>query len=527
MTFTPGSDDDRTDTYEAQKKLQEDDVSPEQEFDEAQQGLRDINTVLQSIFGVAGQFTEKLDDIFGLSRSDFQKAYDINKINNKQIPKYSSGPIVQTEQGPLYRATDLTSTFMTTTGGSEDKPKKKPLPPKITTNEKMKQALLNDEAIILNPTYRGGPITVRHEADFFDVSAALIGPGQETKKDHKGRKIPYDRKGVTEFGGIKSAQRDKIYKHLQAELGIKNITRTEFNKYAKDQIAAEKDLRKAIKLLNLRNYASMKNIDLSEYPTKEAQLDFLNYINKRKRAKDPKYIDYKETFDYGHIISAKTGFRIEDLGMNRISNTEIESARNIESRDPYTNKIIEILQEGNRERGSRRDFIPVVQQMRNTAGSVVEDFVKWKANQPGAKGPNLTKILDKFIPRELHEKYLSFVQKKFYEKRQVAGSLKTFMESELDIPYSEFKKMNNKLQLKIRRMYEKEVTEAGIVIGKQQYDQGEKWMREAIDEFIGLHHLDKDKRIRSTKESESLYDIEDLLPRDINTLLDMILPEDD
>ena len=398
------------------------------------------------------------------------------------------------------------------------------LPPKITTNEKMKQALLNDEAIILNPTYRGGKITVRDEADFFDVSAALIGPGQETKKDSKGRKIPYDRRGVTEFGGTKSPQRDKVYKHLQAALGPKNITRTEFNKYAKEQIEAEKDLRKAIKLLNLRAYAAEKGIDLSNYPTKEAQLEFLNQINKAKRAKT-NYTDYRETFDYGHIISAKTGFRLEDLGMNRISNTEIEAAHNIVSRDPYTQKIIEILQEGNRERGSRRDFIPEVQMMRNTAGTVVEDFVKWKSNQPGAKGPNLYKILDKFIPREQHENYLRFVQKRFYEKRQVAGSFKEYLEYELGIPFKRFNKLGRKLQLQIRRDYEKEVAEAGIVIGRQQYDQAYQWMREAIDEFIGLHHLDKAKRIRAPKEAGALYDIEDLMPRDIETLLDMILPD--
>ena len=388
----------------------------------------------------------------------------------------------------------------------------------------MKQALLNDEAIILNPTYRGGKITVRDEADFFDVSAALIGPGQETKKDSKGRKIPYDRRGVTEFGGTKSPHRDKVYKHLQAALGPKNITRTEFNKYAKEQIEAEKDLRKAIKLLNLRAYAAEKGIDLSNYPTKEAQLEFLNQINKAKRAKT-NYTDYRETFDYGHIISAKTGFRLEDLGMNRISNTEIEAAHNIVSRDPYTQKIIEILQEGNRERGSRRDFIPEVQMMRNTAGTVVEDFIKWKSNQPGAKGPNLYKILDKFIPREQHENYLRFVQKRFYEKRQVAGSFKQYLEYELGMPYKRFNKLGRKLQLQIRRAYEKEVADAGIVIGRQQYDQAYQWMREAIDEFIGLHHLDKAKRIRAPKEAGALYDIEDLMPRDIETLLDMILPD--
>ena len=52
-----------------------------------------------------------------------------------------------------------------------------------------------------------------------------------------------------------------------------------------------------------------------------------------------------------------------------------------------------------------------------------------------------------------------------------------------------------------------------------------KPIQEAIDEFIGLHHLDKAKRIRGPKEAGALYDIEDLMPRDIETLLDMILPD--
>ena len=482
----------------------------------------------QTVDGVFNMPSQQVRDIVRIAKK--------NKISYKQAEEYLNLKLKGVEPSgtlnPGSSVETLTKRFMKSPkdrfpgaddikGQEQSRPK---LPPKVTTNEKMKQALLNDEAIILNPTYRGGKITVRDEADFFDVSAALIGPGQETKKDSKGRKIPYDRRGVTEFGSAKSAQRDKVYKHLQAALGPKNITRTEFNKYAKEQVEAEKDLRKAIKLLNLRAYAAEKGIDLSEYPTKEAQLEFLNQINKAKRAKT-NYTDYRETFDYGHIISAKTGFRLEDLGMNRISNTEIEAAHNIVSRDPYTQKIIEILQEGNRERGSRRDFIPEVQMMRNTAGTVVEDFVKWKSNQPGAKGPNLYKILDKFIPREQHENYLRFVQKRFYEKRQVAGSFKNYLEFEEGIPYERFKKLGRKLQLKLRRAYEKEVADAGIVTGRQQYDQAYQWMREAIDEFIGLHHLDKAKRIRGPKEAGALYDIEDLMPRDIETLLDMILPD--
>jgi len=421
-------------------------------------------------------------------------------------------------------------TIMYSSTPNQPRPK---LPPKVTTNEKIKKALLNDEAIILNPTYRGGKITVRNEADFFDVSAALIGPGQETKKDAKGRKIPYDRRGVTEFGGKKSDQRTKIYNHIKSKLKKSvHITREEFDKYADEQVAAEKDLRKAIKLLNLRSYAAAKNIDLSQYPTKESQLQFLNEINKAKRNKTG-YLDYKETFDYGHIISAKTGFRIEDLGLNRISNTEIETAHNIVSRDPYTQRIIDILQEGNRERGSRRDFIPVVQMLRNSAGSVVEDFVKWKSRQylygPKEKDDigSITKILDKFLPRDQHDNYLKFIQKRFYERRKLSGSLKTYVENELGIPYSEFKKMNNRLQLKVRRMYEQDIKESGNVIGRQQYDQAEMWMRDAIDEFIGLHHFSTPKKLRTTKDMEDLNKIGENLPRNIDTLLDMILPTDE
>ena len=39
-------------------------------------------------------------------------------------------------------------------------------------------------------------------------------------------------------------------------------------------------------------------------------------------------------------------------------------------------------------------------------------------------------------------------------------------------------------KLKVRRMYEQDIKESGNVIGRQQYDQAEMWMREAIDEFI-------------------------------------------
>ena len=424
--------------------------------------------------------------------------------------------------------------------------------PKVSTNEKVKQALIANDVIELPPTYKGGPVTFREEADFFDVSAALIGGGLEDTVDASGKKIDYNRDAVTKFH-TKSEKKDIVFNHIKDRLRGTTITRKEFNEYAKEQIAAEKDLRKAIKLLNLKEYASQKGIDLSKYPTIDSQLELLNNINKakrpphRKKNKDTgeftegletfeartkiwemdtdrfqQYTDYKETFDYGHIISAKTGFRLEDLGLNRISNTEIEVAHDVVSRDPRTQKMIEILQEGNRERGSRRDYHPAIQRMRNTAGSVVEDFVKWKANKDDDP-VNLTKILDKFIPRDQHDNYLQFIQKKFYEKRSLGfATKKEFVEEVYGFPYKLYENIPNSQKVKINKEFTAQKKAMGNIIGKQQYDQAGEWMLDAIDEFIGLHHFSKSKYLK--KDAKQLKDLDDL-PKNIDDLMDMILPD--
>ena len=90
MTFTPGVDDDRTDTYEAQIKLQEDDQTAEEQFDEAQQGLRDANTWFQRALGVYGALTENaaptvtstIDAIFNFNNKDTKTGLDLYKKLN-------------------------------------------------------------------------------------------------------------------------------------------------------------------------------------------------------------------------------------------------------------------------------------------------------------------------------------------------------------------------------------------------------------------------------------------------------------
>ena len=453
------------------------------------------------------------------------------------------------------------------TGGASAMKGSGTVEPKISTNEKLKRALIKNEVIRLSPAYKGGKAEFRQEADIFDVSAAMIGGGQEDKVDALGNLIPYDRAKVTEFGATKSERRTIVFNHIKEKLRPRQtkgkqkgtgttITRKEFNEYAQEQIKAEKDLRKAIKLLNLRSYAHKKGIDLWDYPTAESQLELVANINKAKHkprrsknkagnytetpqqfqakvrkwqrdtAQYQQFIDYKETFDYGHIISAKTGFRVEDLGMNRISNTEIEAAHNIASYDPYTRKIIEILQEGNRERGSRRDYPISVQRMRNTAGSVVEDFVKWKANKDNDP-VNLTKILDKFLPREQHENYLKFIRLKFRDRRRLGyATKKEFVEEVYEIPYKIFNEMPSKYKSQIESEFRDQLIKSGSVTGQQQFDQAGKWMVEAIDEFIGLHHYSKHKRIRSTKDNTQLNSIDSAFDKlSIDDLMEMILPD--
>jgi len=75
MTFTPGSfDPERTDTIEAQKKLQEDDVSSEKEFADAQNILKSTGEALYGL-GLAG--------VFFATGGSLQAVNAVNALRNK------------------------------------------------------------------------------------------------------------------------------------------------------------------------------------------------------------------------------------------------------------------------------------------------------------------------------------------------------------------------------------------------------------------------------------------------------------
>ena len=192
MTFTPGSDDDRTDTYEAQIKLQEDDVSTEQEFEEAQGGLQkgldfiyDAGVTLPlfvgsgfntNAAGSAEALKRKIkgdkripsniginygpNDGFGGWEPVVNEVLESNTEETlKGLAQYSSGKVVQTEQGPLYRAGDIISNVFQMDKDPEPIPRKTPgaIEQELLTNR-----FVNELFTYVDVTNRKGEVIRKH-----------------------------------------------------------------------------------------------------------------------------------------------------------------------------------------------------------------------------------------------------------------------------------------------------------------------------------------------------------------------------
>jgi len=158
MTFTPGSDDDRTDTYEAQIKLQEDDVSTEQEFNEAQKGLQDANTWFQRTLGIYGALTDKVAPTV---TSTINSIFEFNNEDTKiGLDKYSSGKVVQTEDGPLYRADGISSVFQMV-DDQEPAPKVRKTPSPAEKELRINR-WVNDLAFTVDKVKRDGTVVPTH-----------------------------------------------------------------------------------------------------------------------------------------------------------------------------------------------------------------------------------------------------------------------------------------------------------------------------------------------------------------------------
>ena len=103
MTFTPGSDEDRTDTIEAQRKglgldpqtgATLDPNRTEREFDEAQEGLREANTAFQRFLGIIGALQQNATGIVGTIADSIGKDNSIVTPEQPIIEDVPQYPVV-------------------------------------------------------------------------------------------------------------------------------------------------------------------------------------------------------------------------------------------------------------------------------------------------------------------------------------------------------------------------------------------------------------------------------------------------
>ena len=207
----------------------------------------------------AVNLNKTVDGVFQMRDARFQTIAKIarqNKISYKQAEEYVNLKLKGTEpKGTLNPGSSretLQKRFMKSPKdrfpdadnikGSSSTPSEDPTPPKtrkerrigidVSTNEKLKQSLLRNDQIELPPAYLGGPKEFRDKADFFDVSAAIMGGGKEDMIDPAtGKYFKYDRLASTEFGKTaKSKNRAIIFNHIKENIGAENIMEEEERK---------------------------------------------------------------------------------------------------------------------------------------------------------------------------------------------------------------------------------------------------------------------------------------------------------
>ena len=143
MTFTPGSDEGRTDTIEAQRKglgldpetgATLDPNRTEREFDEAQEGLREANTAFQRFLGIVGALQNSATGIVGTIADSIGKDnYSIVTPEQPIIEDVPQYPVV------LQRILKVKKDNPEVFSGIVNSIRKKN---ELSSNEKIKQSLL-------------------------------------------------------------------------------------------------------------------------------------------------------------------------------------------------------------------------------------------------------------------------------------------------------------------------------------------------------------------------------------------------
>ena len=223
----------------------------------------------------------------------------------------------------------------------------------------------------------------------------------------------------------------EIVKELQSKYGGSN---SQVEAFVQANKAAEKDVRNVINLLN--------SLSLRDIESGKVLLDHgIKLTNKQERGIIKQLTEQGDLYSLGHVRAVKNLWLAGDKGANRITNMEPELWHNLEQiiydelGDPVGTKIVQL---GNAARKANYDKDDLINLVQGVSRTLDEEYLKFI-------DPEITDFFD-FLPREYHGHFEESIEASMRMKRRFFGKQD--------------------------------------VIPRQQRDLYQKWLREAIDEYL-------------------------------------------
>jgi len=437
MTFTPGSfDPERTDTIEAQKKLQEDDVSAQEEFDKAQRPINFLykaGKAASDLFGPAG-----LGDLFDWLKGRAEgKQEDIPVSVLNVLPKDNTKALVS-------QTSTITPSVLDIFGGTATPAQKKLINNlKLKLDDKNKNiydGLEGEEVVKKYMENQGIELTQDDTDPLLDLlTGAQIRTKRVNRKTIKNLLLQYP-----------NISDDKVERYITLnERGVEDVAKTiKFlnNLYAQntpsgedlEDVAAEfsvifgvdatvQDLQN---IIEERGNLTFKTASMDQpfiiRNLEELQAAYFDRLNVLKKA---------NVFDEGHIFAVNNLLRdknVTNIATYR-SNVEPEIARSIEQLiDKQTLEelispgqgptYLEQVVLGNRSRKDENDPDKAIARVFGAAYGVEEDFLNFMFPNQTVASKVPPDLKDTFV--YLYNKELAALLQNFPKSKPGQGGLK-------------------------------------------------------------------------------------------------------
>ena len=196
-----------------------------------------------------------------------------------------------------------------------------------------------------------------------------------------------------------------------------------------------------------------------------------------------------DVYDIGHNISAKNIARHQKLPTtadyaSNLDPSEIKGS--IKDLIPTTKGLdtLRVVEPGNIRRGSRKDLPQAIQTLKGVSRNVEEEYVRFL-------NPEIDRAILR-VPQEAWPEMLKYIRDGFDAKRSFGFNNFTDFLADRNLTLSQFNKFNKKSQRNLRVKFNKQKE---FVIGKQQLDKHEEWIRELADEYLEKYTLGQETGI--------------------------------